>query len=336
MSLGEHVYLRFLLWTGFLLLSLNGLAITRTFTVSETPVEEKYTETLARRGIHQMMDGDLRDATACFQQVEKEDPSSPLGFLLNADAIWWKIYYSTANLVDPDVFDVVYSETTPYDRQFENLVTSSIQKAQDRIRAKQDVARSYLYEGMAYALEGRLAGLRAKDLATARDGKKMRSLLLTAVALDPHLTDAYAGLGLYNYFVATLPTIVRVLRFLVGLPGGSRQEGVQQLYEAAEHGDLVRGEAKFYLAKDFTRKSEMQFSKSLDLFQQLSREFPDNPFWKMMIASVEMRLGQRNAGEAMYRDVLAQTTGKNSTVAKAVHRQVRQALGRLLPGATFQ
>jgi tetratricopeptide (TPR) repeat protein len=315
--------------------SLNGVPIVRAFTVS-TPIEEQHAETVAHQGVHQMMDGDLRGAIATFRQIQKEDPSSPLGYLLDADATWWKIYYSTANLIDPDVFDVVNSETSPYDDRFESLVRTSIRRAKDRIRAKQDVARAYLYEGMAYALEGRLAGLRDKDLATARAGKKMHFLLLTAITLDPHLTDADAGLGLYNYFVATLPGIVRVLRFLVGLPGGNRELGIQQLYEAADHGHLVRAEAKFYLAKDFTRKNEMQFSKSLELFQQLTREFPDNPYWKLMDASVYMRLGQRHAGEATYRDVLARTAEGNSIVAKAVHRQVTEALDRLHPRERFE
>jgi tetratricopeptide (TPR) repeat protein len=329
---------RFLLIAALLIFAVEGLAIARALPMSNPSIEEseESTETLTYEGIHQMMDGNLRGAVTAFQQIEKAEPSSPLGYLLEADATWWKIYYSTANLIDPDVFDVVYSETTPYDAEFEKLVKMSIQEAQHRIDKKQSVAASYLYEGMAYALEGRLDGLRAKDLATARAGKKMHSLLLTAITLDPHLTDAYAGLGLYNYFVATLPTIVRVLRFFIGLPGGNRAQGIQQLYDAAEHGNLVRGEAKFYLAKDFTRKAEMQFSKSLQLFQQLAQEFPDNPFWKLMVASVNMRLNQRNAGEAMYREILAQTAGGNSVVAKAVHRQVKKALERLHPGEKFE
>jgi tetratricopeptide (TPR) repeat protein len=329
-------FVRFLLRIGLLILAANSIALAHTFAVPETPILEQHAETLAHQGVHQMMDGDLRGAITTFRQIEKEDPSSPLGYLLEADATWWKIYYSTANLIDPDVFDVVSSDTTPYDGEFENLVRTTTDKAQERIREKQDIARSYLYEGMAYALEGRLAGLRAKDLATARAGKKMHSLLLTAITLDPHLTDAYAGLGLYNYFVATLPAIVRVLRFFIGLPGGNREEGIQQLYNAAEHGTLVRAEAKFYLAKDFTRKGEMQFSKSLELFQQLAQEFPDNPFWKLMVASVYMRLGQRKVGETMYRQVLAQTAAGDSILSKAVHRQVAEALDRLHPGEKFE
>jgi tetratricopeptide (TPR) repeat protein len=313
----------------------EGLSVARTSAGPESRVSQQDSETLAHQGIHQMMDGDLRGAVARFQQIEREDPDSPVGYLLEADATWWRIYYSTANLVDPDVFDVVYSNSTPYDSQFENLVNTSIQKAQDRIRARRDVARSYLYEGMAYALKGRLAGLRARDLAAARDAKKMRWLLLQAMSLDPHLTDADAGLGLYNYFVATLPSIVRMLRFLIGLPGGNRDVGLQELYEAAEHGDFVRGEAQFYLAKDFTRKSELQFGRSLQLFQQLCDEFPDNPFWKLMVGSVRMRLGQEHAGEVIYREVLVQTAGKHSVVANAVHQQVSGALKRLHAGQKF-
>jgi len=293
-------------------------------------------KSLAMEGINQMMNGDLESAIATFQRVQKEDPSSPLGYLLEADATWWKIYYTTANLIDPDVFDVVYSDSTPEDSQFENLISTTIEKAKARIHQQQDVARSYLYEGMAYALEARLDGLRAKDLPTARAGKRMRSLLLTALEHDPHLTDAYAGIGLYNYFVDTLPSIVKMLRFLIGLPGGSREEGLQQLRRAAQHGEYTRAEAKFYLAKDFTRRNEMQFGKSLQLFQELAREFPENPFWKLMVASVYMRLGQRQKGEEMYRQVLAETAHSKLIAGQAVHKQVAQALERLHPGEKFE
>lgn len=330
MTRSKHCVLLSLIACAWILASTRA-GLSRTLTVLQTSNREQQAETLAHDGIRQMMNGQLNPAIAIFQQIQKEDSSSPLGYLLEADATWWKIYYSTANLVDPDVFDVVYASTTPYDASFEKLVRTTIEKAQERIHSKQDVAKGYLYEGMAYALEGRMAGLRAKDLATARAGKKMHALLLTAITLNPQLTDADAGLGLYNYFVATLPTIVKMLRFLIGLPGGNRARGIQQLETAAEHGNLVRAEAKFYLAKDFTRKDELQFGRSLKLFQELAQEFPENPFWKLMVASIHMRLGQRDTGEVMYRQLFNQTNKGSSIVDRAVHRQVAGALERLHP-----
>ncbi len=284
---------------------------------------------LAHRGVYDFMDGRFDDAIQTLRQAEKAAPNSPVGYLLEADATWWQIYYSTANLIDPDVFDVVSSDTTPYDARFRKLIRRAIAKSEVRIRRHQNVASSYLYEGMAYALKGRLAGLRAEDLATARAGKKMMFLLNTALAEDPSLTDAKTGIGLYDYFVATLPTIVKMLRWLIGLPGGSRSEGLRLLYEAADHGNFTRSEAQFYLAKDFTRRNELQFGKSLDLFQQLAREYPDNPFWKLTVASVEIRLGRRDAGKAMYQQILAQTATRDDLVAQFVHRQVAAALQRM-------
>ena len=183
----------------------------------------------ARPGLQRMMDGDLEGAIAIFQEIQKADAQSPLGYLLEADAVWWRIYYSTANLVDPDVFAATDLPTTKYDWHFQDLLNITLDKCQARIRAKQDVARSYLYQGMAYALRGRLAGLRDQDLPTARAGKKMRAALLKAVELDPSLTDASLGLGIYNYFVDTLSAIVKLLRWLIGLPGGSRLEGLRQM-----------------------------------------------------------------------------------------------------------
>jgi hypothetical protein len=211
----------------------------------------------------------------------------------------------------------------------------AIRKAEARIHTHEDLARSYLYEGYAYALRARLEGLHDRDLSTARAGKKMRSLLLRAMALDPSLTDADLGVGIYNYFVDTLPGIVKFLSMFIGLPGGSRTEGLQQLQLCAERGELGRPEAKFYLAKDYSRGNERQYEKSLHLFAELQQEFPHNPLWPMLIGSLHYRLGRPQKGEELYRQVYQRTTGKNSEVDKAVHHAASQALERQQPGQKF-
>lgn len=297
---------------------------------SAAPDDSRHRE-IARRGLDLLMNGDPDGALRFFYQIRREDPQSPLGYLLEADATWWKIYFATGNLIDPDVFDVVSSPTTPYDAHFESLVQAAISQSEARIRQGQDVARNHLYQGMAYALEGRLTALRGKNLPTARAGKKMRALLLHALELDPQLADAYLGVGIYNYFVDTLPTIIKILRFFIGLPGGDRELGLRQLQQAAEHGELTRGEAKFYLAKDYSRWNEKQYEKSLQLFQELAREYPRNPLWPVMVGSLHLRLGHVQEGEELYRKVYDMTAGNNSEVHQAVHRAVRDALQRRHP-----
>jgi tetratricopeptide (TPR) repeat protein len=286
---------------------------------------------VGRHGLDLMMDGNLDRAIEIFRDIQKKDPQSPLGYLLEADAVWWRIYYATANLTDPDVFAATDLPSTPYDAHFKDLVNATISKSEARIRAQQDVARNYLYQGMAYALRARLEGLRDRDLPTARAGKKMRSLLLKSLELDPNLTDAYLGVGIYNYFVDTLSTIVKILSFFIGLPGGSRVRGLQQLQLAAEKGDLARAEAKFYLAKDYSRPNERQYARSLELFQQLANEYPHNPLWPMLMGSLHCRTGNIQECETRYREVYRMTAGENAEVNKALRRAAHDALQRRHP-----
>jgi tetratricopeptide (TPR) repeat protein len=311
------------------------LAVAQAQGAEAAPSDAELRET-ARRGMGVLMNGDPDGAIEIFQQIQKADPQSPLGFLLEADATWWKIYLTTGDLVDPDVFDVARSSTSPYDSDFEDMVNAAIRKANARVHAHQDEARSYLYEGMAYGLKGRFYGLRDNDLPTARAGKKMRALLLTALKMDPGLEDAYLGLGIYNYFVDTLPTIVKMLKFLIGLPPGDRELGLEQLRQATDKGDLVRDEAKFYLAKDLSRRSEAEFDESLELFRQLAREYLDNMLWTLLAGSLRIRLGHAQQGEDMYREAFTKTKGMQSEVGQALHREARKALVRRHPNERIE
>ncbi len=280
----------------------------------------------ARAGIDRMMDGDFENAAASFRQIQKDDPESPLGYLLEADVNWWKIYLTEGNLIDPDVFEALSEAATPYDADFERLTNLAIQKAEAHLHAHQEEALNNFYEGLAYALRARLDALRDRALATARSGKKMRNFSMTALKLDPNLIDANFGLGVYNYFVDTLPGYVKMLRFLILLPGGDRETGLRQIQQAMENGRIVNAEARFHLAKNYSRSSERQFEKSLELLRQMQREYPRNPLWKLLVGSLQIRMGQTEPGEALYRQVVDETANLSSDIWKPLHQQAAKAL----------
>jgi tetratricopeptide (TPR) repeat protein len=291
---------------------------------------------IAQQGLDLLMNGEPDEAIRIFRRIQTDDPDSALGYLMEADAVWWKIYFATGNLIDPDVFEVGPSSTSPYDSSFNNLVNQAIAKARANRNAKRDVARNYLYEGMAYALRGRLAAMRDSNRAAARAAVRMRSLLLAALEQDKHLADAYAGLGLYDYFVDTLPTIIKMLRWIIGMPGGNRERGLQEIEYAAKYGELTRGEALFYLAKDYSRSNEKQYAKSLELFEQLRKQYPRNGLWALMVGSLEIRTGHVSEGEALYREVLDQTRGEQTETAVALHKAALKALKARYPGERFE
>jgi tetratricopeptide (TPR) repeat protein len=283
---------------------------------------------IAVRGMNQLMDGDFDHAMEIFRQIQKSDPESPLGYIFEADVNWWKIYLIEGNLIDPDVFESLSEAVTPYDTDFRRSDELAIRKAETRLQAHQDEARGYFYEGLAYGLRARLEALRQHALPTAHAGKKLRNLSLAALKLDPNLNDAYFGVGLYNYFEDTLPTYVKMLRFLILLPGGDRLEGLRQIQQAMEKGQLVTSEAKFHLAKNYSRPMERQSAKSLELFRQLEQQYPHNPLWKLLVGSTAIRTGQVKEGETLYRQVIDETAHPQSEIWKPLHQQAERALAR--------
>jgi tetratricopeptide (TPR) repeat protein len=301
---------------------------TASFACGTGSADEVGKQEIAVRGMNKLMDGDFAAATEIFRQIQKSDPESPLGYLLEADANWWKIYLTEANLIDPDVFEALSEAVTPYDADFRRSDELAIRLAEARLRAHQDEARSYFYEGLAYGLRARLEALRDHALGTARAGKKLRNLSLTALRLDPNLNDAWFGVGLYNYFIDTLPTYVKMLRFLILLPGGDRLVGLRQIQQAMEKGQLVNSEARFHLAKNYSRPIDRQYARSLELLRQMEQEYPHNPLWKLLAGSVELRLGHVKEGETLYRQVIDETAHPSSEIWKPLHQQAERALAR--------
>src|SRR5260370_25313440 len=139
---------------------------------------------------------------------------------------------------------------------------------------------------MGWMFRARLLGLRNQRRGTARAGVNARAHLLRCLQLDPQMADAYAGLGLYNYYVDTLSPIARILRFFTGIPGGSKAEGIRQLEIAMEKGDLTRVGARFYLAKNL-RMYDRQYARSLEAQSPLIDQFPRNPSFQLRRGEIQ-------------------------------------------------
>ena len=164
----------------------------------------------------------------------------------------------------------------------------------------------HLYVGLALALEARLYGMRSENRATARVGVRAREEFLRAKQLDPQMTDADAGLGLYNYYIDTLSGIVKVLRFFMGIPGGSKQEGIRQLEAAMNGGGMTAVAARFYLAKNL-RTYDQQYERAATLMEPLTQQYPRNPVFTLFLANFNLELNRKEKAEPGLRAVIAQS-----------------------------
>lgn len=272
--------------------------------------------------LQQIYSGRTDQAIAEAQTMQRNQPQHPLGYLLEDEARWWQIWCFAAEYKYGMTLPR-HKDKQPSDQGYlaiaakaESLATASL--------AQHETAEMHLYAGMAEAQAARMYSLRGENRTTARMGVRAREHFLRALALDPSLADANLGLGLYNYYVDTLSTIARVLRFFMGIPGGTKEEGIRQLRLAMEHGQLTAAAARFYLAMDL-HNYDQKYEQALQLITPLVDEYPDNAIFLLARGDLCGKLGRRTQAIADYRAALEKQSA-DAQCRKKIEKLAREAL----------
>jgi tetratricopeptide (TPR) repeat protein len=239
------------------------------------------------------MDGAIEDA----QRLEKERSDHPLGYLLEAEALWWKIW-CTSSEFKYGMTDARHRPKLAADRHYQELAAKASSIAVVHLK-DHETAEMQFYAGMGDAFAARLYGLRGENRATARAGVHAREHFLHALELDPELADSDFGLGLYNYYVDTLSGIVKFLGFFMGMPGGNKREGIRQLERDIAEGVLTSDAARFYLAQDLHRYDQ-QYEKALIVIGPLVEKYPSNPIFQLARGDLYGKLGRKARALACY------------------------------------
>ncbi len=265
-------------------------------------------------------------ALAGARQIETADPQNPLGYLLEAEIDWWKIYCENFEF-KWNFLDVWHHPAEDAVQQsYLDLAARSISLAEAQLE-KQETAEMHLYAGMGYIMRGRLLGLREDRRGTARAGVKGREHLMRAHELDPGMADAETGIGLYNYYVDTLSTIIKVLRFFMGIPGGSKKDGVSELENAMENGQLTAVEARFYLAKSL-RTYDRDYERAAELLEPLTKQYPQNPVFAMMLGNMDALLNRKEKAAENFRAAAAMKIS-DAACAQNVQKAAQEGLAAL-------
>jgi tetratricopeptide (TPR) repeat protein len=248
--------------------------------------------------LEKIYSGDLEGAREDAARLEHERPEDPLGYLLEADAMWWKIWCMSAEFKYGMTFPRHRAKLAA-DRRYLELAAKASSLAQAQI-AEHETAEMQFYAGMGDALAARLYGLRGEGRNTARAGVRAREHLLRATVLDPQLADADFGLGLYNYYIDTLSAAARILRFFMGIPGGSKRDGIRQLRHAMDEGVLTPEEARFYLAINL-HNYDQQHERALEIIGPLAEKYPSNPLFQLARGDLYAKLGRKPQAVECYR-----------------------------------
>jgi tetratricopeptide (TPR) repeat protein len=250
----------------------------------------------AAKALDRIYSGDSDAAVTAAHGIEQAQPDSPVGYLLEAEAQWWKMYCAACE-IKWGMLDAWKRGKKPEDQRYLALADNAIQLARAQI-AKSDTAEMHVYLAIGFALKARLYSLRDEKHDLAHAGVAARAECVRALQLDPDMPDAEAGLGLYNYYVDTLSGIAKVLRFFMGIPGGNKEEGIRQMKIGMERGAFLAVDSRFYLAKNL-RTYDHQYDQALQIAEPLATRYPRNPVFLLLLGNLNAELG-RNAKAAEY------------------------------------
>ncbi len=232
------------------------------------------------KGLDACYDFKWEQADQIFKRLIEKYPDDPRGYHFESSIYLW--YYLGGNdKNDLDTFEV-YS-----DKALE--VGEAILSQDDKNEmALYILGANYDYRAIAFGKAGNFL-----DAAWAT--KKSESFLSTVLELNPRITDAYLGLGLYNFAVAQIPPAFKWALNLVGI-SGDKEMGVKYIENASENGKYSKVEALYYLAQiemDFL----IDYESSAAILKRLVKRYPQNLLFNYSYGVLLMKQRQLNEAD---------------------------------------
>lgn len=223
----------------------------------------------ATEGINGVYSLDFDTAEENIAWVFEHYPDHPFAHFGNAMIAWSRYEYEFETSDDNQR------------KVFEKILDDSIDGIKRWIKKYPNDSNGYMGIGALYGLRA-LFNMRNRNWVTSYfAGRKAISNLEKSLKLDPTYYDAYFGLGIYEYFAGTLPTVIKILAKIVAIKGNPNK-GVNYLNLARQKAHFTADSAKLILIEvQNTRGSKFYDpATSLAYIRSLRAKFPNNPLMR--------------------------------------------------------
>jgi tetratricopeptide (TPR) repeat protein len=220
-----------------------------------------------------------------FDAYTQDHPKDSAGYFYETATDWWQLAQD---------FDF---KLPAIEKRLEEDYQKTVAVAEVQLKeatTDHDRGLACLYWGGAEGLKGRWLVAQRVWVKAYFLGKNGNALLHRALAYDPTLTDAYMGIGIYDYFTDTLKGVVGALSHL--LIHGDRKRGLEELQRAIDQSQHARVESMIFLIEIYTSEENTP-EKALPLTQQLHKEFPTSP--AMHLAEIMAYYGMKSWPDVM-------------------------------------
>lgn len=216
----------------------------------------------ARGVIDHVLNWDLNgaiSALAAWERREEDDPSLPLYRAIIEIAA---VDYAPG--LDPHRFDAALDDLAAVIRLNEQRLLET--PGERLLRYNLATAK---------AISGRLLMERHDWLAAYRHGRAARRMMRDLLAEDPEFADAYLVLGMFEYFTGTLPSVIKWLSALIGLPGDV-EKGRRDLEYAVTHAKVAAPYAADSILLEF-QHDPASACRYRALAHAMRQHYPRNP-----------------------------------------------------------
>lgn len=159
-------------------------------------------------------------------------------------------------------------------------------------------AEAHYYIGAALGFRSRANAAQKNYFKALPQGASAIRHLKKALALDPSLSDARLGMGMFHYFAARMPAGARPLAYLVIGESADRKLGLSELWTVAASSGVARWEARSVLAVILSKDDEADWAGAEKLLAELAARYPHNPLYRLRRAYVAEKRGDFDAAVA--------------------------------------
>ncbi|MBS1800825.1 MAG: hypothetical protein JSS95_13500 [Acidobacteria bacterium] len=250
--------------------------------LSGTPLDEGYRDMYNLR---------FNDAHAKFQQWMTEHPEDPMGPVSDAAAFLFS-EFERLHIIDVQLF----ANQSRFDSRSRLNPDPNIRKSfDDRLNQASNLADTALKrnakDARALYVKTLVSGMRSdyalmidkKDLTALNYSKEASAFSKQALAISPHMYDAYLASGVENYMLSLK---FAPLRWLLSMTGAqtSREEGIRLLKLTAGQGHYLAPFARMMLAVAALRENKPQEARAILI--DLKKEFPLNSMYDRQLALI--------------------------------------------------
>ena len=258
------------------------------------------------RGIHLLYNSEFNDAEKIFQKVITEFPHRPIGYFYLAMVTWSKL---ASGFWSPGIVN-----------KYKERIDTTIQIANSRIENGIADSFDFFYLGGALGFKGRFELMKDKWVSSFFSASNAVEALKTCSNMDPNNRDVLLGLGIFDYYTASLSGVLKFLSYLL-LHKGNKDEGLRKLNIAAKEAVYSKTEAKSMLLHIYLF-GEKDFIKALPFAEYLEKRYDKNPRFKLLkgvtYLYLDMDLKYRNTLNDLRKRSLRASSSK---IASLWHRR---------------